>query len=196
MNDTPAKPPSVRPASPDEAGGIAHWCADHLSERQPDASGSGRLAESVADGCTLLAKTRGTLRGVVALDLASGTVCALAFRDARARRHLLADLLTAIERLAVRFGFDEITLSAPIQRASVYARHGYRLPAGPIPPNALLRRSLARRQTRLSRRIRAINAELGIPGDYAGTCSAASNIWRRPPPGPLARSRRRQQRME
>lgn len=102
---------------------------------------------------------------------------------------LLRRMVAAIEKLAVRFGLLTLEADCDARAAAQFMSLGYRRAdaAGPcigpdqdqrlaalLPPAVPLRllrlqRSLRRQQTAYGRRIRDINAALGIPDDYPRT---------------------------
>jgi D-alanyl-D-alanine carboxypeptidase len=156
-----------------------HWLADRgLRHRSAvakpvvsAATGDQRataLARWIEDGCLLIASADNRALAFAALDLDRRAIGELAFAGSRPDAELYRRLLTEIERLAVRFGLDELTLAVPAQERRRFVALGYREHgARDSTTNITLRRSLNRRQTRYSRRVRAIGAELGIPADYA-----------------------------
>lgn len=166
---------TISPASMTDGGWLGDWCRTHpplATTRPADAIRTQRrldaLMRCVADGCTLLATGHDRVQGLAALDLDRALIIELGFASTQAGDRLVGVLLAAIERLAVRFGLDELRLPLPAAACGPYVRLGYRHD-GDAAPGAgftLLRRSLARRQTRFSRRIRGICADLGIPADY------------------------------
>jgi D-alanyl-D-alanine carboxypeptidase len=88
----------------------------------------------------------------------------------------LTDILTAnallseTERLAVRFGIQELTVKAQAEAQNLLRSHGYR----PLEQQSTaaaggeveLRKSLHRRQTRYGRKIMDMHRTLGIPRNY------------------------------
>lgn len=162
------------PAVKSDAHWLADWCSANEPVSLPARPGGERsdrrfnaLGACLRDGCVLVASNGARARAIAALDLDAGSVTELAFTDLAAERAVMAPLLAETERLAVRFGFDQIHLAVAADRREDFSVLGYRpMQAGGASCRAELVRSLRRRQTRYSRAVRAVCADLGIPLEY------------------------------
>ncbi|MEJ8568412.1 M15 family metallopeptidase [Elongatibacter sediminis] len=163
----------VSPASPDDLPWLKDWYRHHTPITQARLEPAGgekaelRFRRSIEDGCVVIANGFRGVQGVAALDLDSGEVWALAVARRRPDTRHIQPLMDAIERLAVAFCFDHITIEPVPDRSELLTGLGYRAPTRSASGRPALRRALSRRWTRYGRRIRAIGAELGIPSNYA-----------------------------
>jgi len=134
-------------------------------------STSGQVARAIEDQAAWLAGN-GESRSCGALIRLDDCHIELLTPDPSCPDHAqLHQLLDRCERRAVQFGILSVKLAVAAELEEWLAGLGYRRPhetPGCLDSESesLLTRSLARRQTRFSRSVRAINLELGIPPDY------------------------------
>ena len=125
------------------------------------------LGEIVLDRCMLLAEQHGAVVALAGIDLDHGSLAhwriAAPVRDRKVPDRLLAEA----ERLAVSYGITELQVEAPGQWAAWLDARGYRSSRRGAGRPARFIRSLARRQTKYARQVRAVAEQLGIPADYA-----------------------------
>jgi D-alanyl-D-alanine carboxypeptidase len=165
----------IRPATAGDWHWLADWGLRHRSAVPNPIVSAGTedqrsiaLARWIEDGCLLIASADNRVLAIAALDLDRGAIGELALAGSRPDAELYRRLLAAIERLAVRFGLDELALAVPLRERRRFIALGYREHDWRDGTTSVtLTRSLSRRQTRYSRRVRAIGTELGIPADYA-----------------------------
>jgi D-alanyl-D-alanine carboxypeptidase len=132
------------------------------------------LQERILDRCLLLAEKHGRLLAAAGIDLDRAEFSELIFSSATPDQSLFASLVAETERLAARFGLQQLTVTPVPAAEREFRALGYTASgAGATLAEALstgprlcLQRALHRRQTAYGRRIRALGAELGIPADY------------------------------
>ncbi len=132
------------------------------------------LQERILDRCLLLAEKQGRLLAAAGIDLDRAEFSELIFSSAADDQGLFESLVAETERLAVRFGLQQLTVTPVPAAERRFRALGYTtcgagatvaeaLSAG---PGLCLQRVLRRRQTAYGRRVGALGAELGIPADY------------------------------
>lgn len=151
----------IRPGTASDAKSVTVECAAGPGARC-SANALRRLAES---GCLLVATTGEHLLGAVGLDLGKHAIAGPWLRTSANAKNTANRLLDAGERLAVQYGLTRLDVKVGDDGVSFFAGKGYR-PARDDKREATLSRSILRRSTRFSRRVRTINEELGIPADY------------------------------
>lgn len=120
-------------------------------------AGGGRLLKAVHDG---------QLAGAVGLDLGRRAVAGPWIRPESADGEIAQRLLVAAERLAVRYGMTQLIVYPARDARAFFADNGYWKVAGDRDGQRGMARSIIRRSTRFSRRVREISEDLGIPRDY------------------------------
>jgi D-alanyl-D-alanine carboxypeptidase len=154
----------IRSASESDVDRIAMFCASNPSP----GSLSGNLATLAKARCLLEARHAGSLAGVVGLDLERRAVAGPWIRPRAVHGDLGHRMLEAAERLAIQYGMTHLIVYPADGSASFFADSGYWKVAGGLDSSQRtgMARSIIRRSTRFSRKVREIAAELGIPADY------------------------------
>ncbi|MEJ2533908.1 MAG: D-alanyl-D-alanine carboxypeptidase family protein [Gammaproteobacteria bacterium] len=132
------------------------------------------LREPLADRTLVMARRRGRMVAFGAVDLDTGEIVALQVRRGLRGRGVGRRVIAALERRAVRFGMLRLGVQAPLEAVPFFRACGYRpFDGASAEPDAgsgrrrlYLRRHFPRRQTRYGARIRELNRELGISGNY------------------------------
>ena len=159
----------IMPAGPGDLAAL-----DKLHPRSKSAN-AGRERSLILRKCLqnqslLLAKTGGKTVGAAALDVDQGRLAEWLYARGWNQARWAEPLISDIERLAIQFGILELSvLSRPDTQAVLESLHYRRqiCSASEIPGKPpLFRKSLSRRQTDYSRRVRAIHQALGIPANY------------------------------
>ncbi len=177
---------TIRPAGIDDLAAVVGWyrqCVAQtdpknkphvfvLSHESPDEQST--LQERILDRCLLVAEQQGRLLAAAGIDLDHAGFSELIFSSAADDESLFASLVAQTERLAVRFGLQQLTITPVPVAEHRFRALGY-TPCGaavtvPEPPSAgtrpCLQRALHRRQTAYGRRVRTLGVELGIAADY------------------------------
>ncbi len=135
------------------------------------------LGDYVSQGVVLVGLRQGRPVAMSVLDLDEGQLTTIVVHPRHRRRGVGRQLLAATERRAAAFQLLRLEVPAPGRRSDFFTACGYRpaapaaTPGGPRKdtPADVLHRDFPRRQTRLGRRVAALDHELGIPPDYART---------------------------
>jgi len=176
----------IRPAVMDDLEAISRLHTESILETVQDgcnsrqarqwlaATSSARTSDRIRDGCVLVALAGNAVVAAGSLDLEDGELRSLFVKPSSQRQGIGRRLVTEIERLAIRFGIQELRIqasppSAGFFRACQYVPLG--VPARKADPRTglachTLARAFPRRQTRYGRRIARLLERIGIPGDY------------------------------
>ena len=147
---------SIRPARFQDLNTIRQWV---LVE-----SMTSDLSEIILDQCLLVAHTNQDLLGAIALDSDMQTLSLMVASNDLAGMRVAAPLITAAERLAVRYGIMTIHALPTAGISSLLGASGYSIDPD---DESIMRRSLKRRRTRYYRKISTLLDGLGIGRDYA-----------------------------
>ncbi len=144
--------------------------ASSLMRRKPSAAASEcrpLWLNSVRDGCFLLLRnSQGQLLATGGLDLDRREIFHFLTLELNPSLSVASRLINAIERRAIQFGVDRVTIRASTIFARIFEAAGYRLWAPPDDGSMLLQRSLAKRKTRQLRKVEALIKQLGVLLDY------------------------------
>lgn len=177
---------TVRPAGINDLASVLGWyqqCAapvdpanspQSLVSSHENHDQQSALQERILDRCLLLAEKQGRLLAAAGIDLDRAEFSELIFPCARPDQDLFTCLVVATERLAARFGLQQLTITPVPAAERQFRALGYTTAGAAATlaealstgPRLCLQRSLRRRQTAYGRRVRALGAELGIPVDY------------------------------
>lgn len=142
-----------------------------LNSLYPDSVSAVALQNCIRDGTVILAEYKRLLLSTVAVDLEKKEIAGLYVDRAHAPGDLGRRMIASAERLAVQFGFLDLRTIPSREQIKLFQSCGYRLDfssektdQGKTCP--VLYRSFPRRQTRYSRHISELLADLGIEPGY------------------------------
>jgi D-alanyl-D-alanine carboxypeptidase len=132
------------------------------------------LLDRVLDGCVLVGEAGGRIVACNSLDLDGAAMEGLYVSPALQRQGIGRRMVTAVERLAVRFGMARLRAEVPPSAVAFFTACRYR-PRSAVPLEETLdggietlpmQRAFPRRQTRYGARIGEHLRQLGIAADY------------------------------
>ena len=143
-----------------------------LNSLYPDSVSAGTLQNCIRDGTVILAEYGRLLLSTVAVDLEKKQIAGLYVDRTHAPVDLGPRMIASAERLAVQFGFLDLRTIPPQKQLNLFHSCGYRLDISSGKADQgknypVLYRSFPRRQTRYSRQISELLADLGIEPAYS-----------------------------